>query len=150
MPWILSPVCEKVSQWALGDFMKVSDDWIVFPFSLGDTDNVFSVNADTGNLTMNKAATAPDSYLLQVMVSLMALQTPIQHSWLPRKQQSWNDVWLIILIIKANSVTPFLLEGPMLLCVITNRRRPACLSLFFSLGHTGQQHTEILHSHCGD
>ncbi|XP_028941881.1 cadherin-related family member 5 [Antrostomus carolinensis] len=35
----------------------------------GDTDKVFSVDADTGNLTMNKAATSPDSYLLQVMAT---------------------------------------------------------------------------------
>ena len=68
--------------------MKVSDDSIVFPFSLGDTDGVFSVDADTGNLTMNKAATSPGSYLLQVMVSLMTSQTTTQHSWLSRKQQS--------------------------------------------------------------
>ncbi|XP_065492984.1 cadherin-related family member 5 [Caloenas nicobarica] len=42
---------------------------IVYSIVGGDTDNVFSVNADTGNLTMNKAATAPDSYLLQVMAT---------------------------------------------------------------------------------
>ncbi|NXL62028.1 CDHR5 protein, partial [Chordeiles acutipennis] len=35
----------------------------------GDTDKVFSVDADTGNLTMNKVATSPDSYLLQVMAT---------------------------------------------------------------------------------
>lgn len=60
--------------------MKVSDDWLVFPFSLGNTDNVFSVDAGTGNLTMNKVVTSPDSYLLQVMVSLMTLQTTIQEA----------------------------------------------------------------------
>ncbi|PKK19578.1 cadherin-related family member 5 [Columba livia] len=42
---------------------------IVYRIVGGDADNVFSVNADTGNLTMNKAATAPDSYLLQVMAT---------------------------------------------------------------------------------
>ncbi|OPJ74189.1 mitotic checkpoint serine/threonine-protein kinase BUB1 beta isoform D [Patagioenas fasciata monilis] len=42
---------------------------IVYSIVGGNTDNVFSVNADTGNLTMNKAATAPDSYLLQVMAT---------------------------------------------------------------------------------
>lgn len=42
--------------------------------SLGNSDNVFSVDADTGNLTMNKVATSANSYLLQVMVSMMTLQ----------------------------------------------------------------------------
>lgn len=42
---------------------------MVFAFSLGNTDEVFSVDADTGNLTMNKIVTSPDSFLLQVMVS---------------------------------------------------------------------------------
>lgn len=56
--------------------------------SLGNADNVFSVDADTGNLTMNKVASSPNSYLLQVMVSLMTLQTEILYSWLPRKQGS--------------------------------------------------------------
>lgn len=56
--------------------------------SLGNADNVFSVDADTGNLTMNKVASSPNSYLLQVMVSLMTLQTEIQYSWLSRKQGS--------------------------------------------------------------
>ncbi|NXR06976.1 CDHR5 protein, partial [Semnornis frantzii] len=35
----------------------------------GNTDDVFSMDADTGNLTMNKPATSPDSYLLQVMAT---------------------------------------------------------------------------------
>lgn len=42
---------------------------MVFAFSLGNTDEVFSVDADTGNLTMNKIVTSPDFFLLQVMVS---------------------------------------------------------------------------------
>lgn len=42
---------------------------MAFAFSLGNTDEVFSVGEDTGNLTMNKAVTSPDSFLLQVMVS---------------------------------------------------------------------------------
>lgn len=42
---------------------------MVFAFSLGNTDEVFSVDADTGNLTMNKIVTSPDTFLLQVMVS---------------------------------------------------------------------------------
>ncbi|KFW96134.1 Cadherin-related family member 5, partial [Phalacrocorax carbo] len=42
---------------------------IVYRIVGGDTDNIFSVDADTGNLTMNKAATSPDSYLLQVMAT---------------------------------------------------------------------------------
>ncbi|NXX22376.1 CDHR5 protein, partial [Podargus strigoides] len=42
---------------------------IVYSIVGGDMDKVFSVDADTGNLTMNKAATAPDSYLLQVMAT---------------------------------------------------------------------------------
>ncbi|NWI66950.1 CDHR5 protein, partial [Todus mexicanus] len=35
----------------------------------GNTDEVFSIDADTGNLTTNKAPTSPDSYLLQVMAT---------------------------------------------------------------------------------
>ncbi|NWR80531.1 CDHR5 protein, partial [Centropus unirufus] len=42
---------------------------IVYSIVGGNTDEVFSVDADTGNLTMNKAATSPDSYLLQVMAT---------------------------------------------------------------------------------
>ncbi|XP_076199764.1 cadherin-related family member 5 [Aptenodytes patagonicus] len=42
---------------------------IVYSIVGGDTDKVFSVDADTGNLTMNKLATSPDSYLLQVMAT---------------------------------------------------------------------------------
>ncbi|KAM6204972.1 cadherin-related family member 5 [Sarcoramphus papa] len=42
---------------------------IVYSIVGGDTDRVFSVDADTGNLTMNKAATSPGSYLLQVMAT---------------------------------------------------------------------------------
>ncbi|XP_010115698.1 PREDICTED: LOW QUALITY PROTEIN: cadherin-related family member 5, partial [Chlamydotis macqueenii] len=42
---------------------------IVYSIVGGDTDKVFSVDADTGNLTMNKAATSPDPYLLQVMAT---------------------------------------------------------------------------------
>ncbi|NXL06416.1 CDHR5 protein, partial [Mesembrinibis cayennensis] len=42
---------------------------IVYSIVGGNTDEVFSVNADTGNLTMNKAATSSASYLLQVMAT---------------------------------------------------------------------------------
>ncbi|NXC69492.1 CDHR5 protein, partial [Anhinga anhinga] len=42
---------------------------IVYSIVGGNTDNVFSVDADTGNLTMNKIATSTDSYLLQVMAT---------------------------------------------------------------------------------
>ncbi|XP_068539728.1 cadherin-related family member 5 isoform X1 [Anas acuta] len=42
---------------------------IVYSIVGGNVDNTFSVDADTGNLTMNKAATSPDSYLLQVMAA---------------------------------------------------------------------------------
>ncbi|NWJ09213.1 CDHR5 protein, partial [Crypturellus undulatus] len=42
---------------------------IVYSIVGGDTDNVFSIDADTGNLTMNKAATSPETFLLQVMAS---------------------------------------------------------------------------------
>uniref|UniRef100_A0A8B9DNR1 Cadherin domain-containing protein n=1 Tax=Anser cygnoides TaxID=8845 RepID=A0A8B9DNR1_ANSCY len=42
---------------------------IVYSIVGGNADNVFSVDADTGNLTMNKIATSPDSYLLQVMAT---------------------------------------------------------------------------------
>ncbi|NXQ91237.1 CDHR5 protein, partial [Nyctibius grandis] len=42
---------------------------IVYSIVGGDTDKIFSVDADTGNLTMNKVATSPDSYLLQVMAT---------------------------------------------------------------------------------
>lgn len=42
---------------------------IVYSIVGGNVDNTFSVDADTGNLTMNKIATSPDSYLLQVMAT---------------------------------------------------------------------------------
>ncbi|XP_061306942.1 cadherin-related family member 5 isoform X1 [Pezoporus flaviventris] len=42
---------------------------IVYSIVGGDTDKVFSVDADTGNLTMNKAVTSPDGFLLQVMAT---------------------------------------------------------------------------------
>ncbi|XP_009972759.2 cadherin-related family member 5 [Tyto alba] len=42
---------------------------IVYSIVGGNTDKVFSVDANTGNLTMNKAATSPNSYLLQVMAT---------------------------------------------------------------------------------
>ncbi|NWW78455.1 CDHR5 protein, partial [Climacteris rufus] len=44
-------------------------DRIVYSIVGGNTDNVFSVDADTGNLTMNKIVTSPESFLLQVMAS---------------------------------------------------------------------------------
>ncbi|KFO97767.1 Cadherin-related family member 5, partial [Calypte anna] len=42
---------------------------VVYSIVGGNTENVFSVDANSGNLTMNKAATAPGSYLLQVMAT---------------------------------------------------------------------------------
>ncbi|NXH20559.1 CDHR5 protein, partial [Bucco capensis] len=42
---------------------------ILYSIVGGDPEQVFSVDADTGNLTMNKAATSPDPYLLQVMAT---------------------------------------------------------------------------------
>ncbi|XP_030339491.1 cadherin-related family member 5 isoform X2 [Strigops habroptila] len=42
---------------------------IVYSIVGGNTDDVFLVDADTGNLTMNKAATSPDGFLLQVMAT---------------------------------------------------------------------------------
>ncbi|NXD26915.1 CDHR5 protein, partial [Spelaeornis formosus] len=45
------------------------NDRIVYSIVGGNTDEVFSVNADTGNLTMNKIVTSPDSFLLQVMAT---------------------------------------------------------------------------------
>ncbi|NXQ33415.1 CDHR5 protein, partial [Alaudala cheleensis] len=45
------------------------NDRIVYSIVGGNTDEVFSVNADTGNLTMNKTVTSPDSFLLQVMAT---------------------------------------------------------------------------------
>ncbi|NXB97636.1 CDHR5 protein, partial [Orthonyx spaldingii] len=44
-------------------------DRIVYSIVGGNTDEVFSVDADTGNLTMNKIVTSPDSFLLQVMAT---------------------------------------------------------------------------------
>ncbi|XP_039922299.1 cadherin-related family member 5 [Hirundo rustica] len=44
-------------------------DRIVYSIVGGNTDQVFSVDADTGNLTMNKIVTSPDSFLLQVMAT---------------------------------------------------------------------------------
>ncbi|XP_027517920.1 cadherin-related family member 5 [Corapipo altera] len=42
---------------------------IVYSIVGGNTDEVFSVDADTGNLTMSKIVTSPDSFLLQVMAT---------------------------------------------------------------------------------
>ncbi|NXU94055.1 CDHR5 protein, partial [Xiphorhynchus elegans] len=42
---------------------------IVYSIVGGNTDEVFSVDADTGNITMNKIVTSPDSFLLQVMAA---------------------------------------------------------------------------------
>ncbi|NWV00362.1 CDHR5 protein, partial [Upupa epops] len=42
---------------------------ILYSIVGGDAERVFSVGADTGNLTMNKPATGPASYLLQVMAT---------------------------------------------------------------------------------
>ncbi|NWI58149.1 CDHR5 protein, partial [Calyptomena viridis] len=42
---------------------------IVYSIVGGNTDQVFSVDADTGNLTMNKIVTSADSFLLQVMAT---------------------------------------------------------------------------------
>ncbi|NXA11607.1 CDHR5 protein, partial [Sapayoa aenigma] len=42
---------------------------VVYSIVGGNTDQVFSVDADTGNLTMNKAVTSPDPFLLQVMAA---------------------------------------------------------------------------------
>ncbi|NWS87345.1 CDHR5 protein, partial [Toxostoma redivivum] len=44
-------------------------DRIMYSIVGGNTDEVFSVDADTGNLTMNKVVTSPDSFLLQVMAT---------------------------------------------------------------------------------
>ncbi|NXT16036.1 CDHR5 protein, partial [Prunella fulvescens] len=44
-------------------------DRIVYRIVGGNTNEVFSVDADTGNLTMNKMVTSPDSFLLQVMAT---------------------------------------------------------------------------------
>ncbi|NXM18163.1 CDHR5 protein, partial [Ploceus nigricollis] len=44
-------------------------DRIVYSIVGGNTNEVFSVDADTGNLTMNKIVTSPDSFLLQVMAT---------------------------------------------------------------------------------
>ncbi|NXU18688.1 CDHR5 protein, partial [Pardalotus punctatus] len=45
------------------------NDRIVYSIVGGNTDGVFSVDADTGNLTMNKIVTSPDAFLLQVMAT---------------------------------------------------------------------------------
>ncbi|XP_077639906.1 cadherin-related family member 5 [Lonchura striata] len=44
-------------------------DRIVYSIVGGNTNEVFSVDADTGNLTMNKIVTSPGSFLLQVMAT---------------------------------------------------------------------------------
>ncbi|XP_042738028.1 cadherin-related family member 5 [Lagopus leucura] len=47
----------------------ILNEKIVYSIVGGNSDNVFSVDADTGNLTMNKVATSANSYLLQVMAT---------------------------------------------------------------------------------
>nr|XP_030129551.3 cadherin-related family member 5 [Taeniopygia guttata] len=44
-------------------------DRIVYSIVGGNTDEVFSMDANTGNLTMNKTVTSPGSFLLQVMAT---------------------------------------------------------------------------------
>ncbi|OXB70130.1 UNVERIFIED_CONTAM: hypothetical protein H355_000023 [Colinus virginianus] len=47
----------------------VLNEKIVYSIVGGNEDNVFSLDADTGNLTMNQVATSSDSYRLQVMAT---------------------------------------------------------------------------------
>ncbi|KFP86218.1 Cadherin-related family member 5, partial [Acanthisitta chloris] len=47
----------------------VLNEKIVYSIVGGNRDDVFSVDADTGNLTMSKRVTSPDSFLLQVMAT---------------------------------------------------------------------------------
>ncbi|XP_021258785.1 cadherin-related family member 5 [Numida meleagris] len=47
----------------------ILNEKIVYSIVGGNEDNIFSVDADTGNLTMNKVAASPNSYLLQVMAT---------------------------------------------------------------------------------
>ncbi|NXN27187.1 CDHR5 protein, partial [Nycticryphes semicollaris] len=47
----------------------ILNEKIVYSIVGGDADKIFSVDADTGNLTINKAATSLDSYSLQVMAT---------------------------------------------------------------------------------
>ncbi|XP_065611633.1 cadherin-related family member 5 [Cyrtonyx montezumae] len=47
----------------------ILNEKIVYSIVGGNEDNVFSLDADTGNLTMNQVATSSDSYRLQVMAT---------------------------------------------------------------------------------
>lgn len=185
----------RMSLWAPGHFMKESDGWMVFAFSLGNTDEVFSVDADTGNLTMNKIVTSPDSFLLQVMVSDdIPTSLPAQLDF--QETAAW--VWQEPVTSRITRLLPFFWRAQCLTYVL---HQPTCealaaiesipsgvggdskgnspwahfaelriargfrssqsfcissgqeksgISLSFSPGHPGQQHKEILCSHCRD
>ncbi|NXX74982.1 CDHR5 protein, partial [Urocolius indicus] len=68
---------------------------IVYSIVGGDTDNVFSVDADTGNLTMNKAVTSADSILLQVMATQV------------NNVQKYSVATVEILVINKSNYTPY-------------------------------------------
>lgn len=44
---------------------------VIFSFSLGNDDDTFSVNPDTGNVTMKKPVNTQKTFILDVMVSLL-------------------------------------------------------------------------------
>ncbi|KFP28261.1 Cadherin-related family member 5, partial [Colius striatus] len=68
---------------------------IVYSIVGGDTDNVFSVDADTGNLTMNKAVASADSFLLQVMATQV------------NNIQKYSVATVEILVINKSNYTPY-------------------------------------------
>ncbi|NXC50020.1 CDHR5 protein, partial [Penelope pileata] len=72
---------------------------IVYSIVSGNEDNVFSVDADTGNLTMNKAATAPDSYQLQVMATQV------------NNKQKYSVVTVEIKVINKSDHAPYFESG---------------------------------------
>ncbi|NXK56591.1 CDHR5 protein, partial [Chauna torquata] len=77
----------------------ILNEKIVYSIVGGDVDNVFSVDADTGNLTMNKIATSPDSYLLQVMATQV------------NNKQKYSVVSVEIKVINKSDHAPYFESG---------------------------------------
>ncbi|NWY98526.1 CDHR5 protein, partial [Loxia curvirostra] len=74
-------------------------DRIVYRIVGGNTNEVFSVDADTGNLTMNKIVTSPDSFLLQVMATQVS------------NVRKYSIATVVIKVINKSNFPPYFEKG---------------------------------------
>ncbi|XP_009095405.2 cadherin-related family member 5 [Serinus canaria] len=74
-------------------------DRIVYRIVGGNTNEVFSVDADTGNLTMNKIVTSPDSFLLQVMATQVS------------NVRKYSVATVVIKVINKSNFPPYFEKG---------------------------------------